>query len=60
MAIPNQTPPERMTAEQRLGEVASLLAQGLLRLRDLPPKPSDSGLPERKLDLGFCPPTARS
>lgn len=29
----NQTPPERMTPEQRRVEVASLLARGLVRLR---------------------------
>lgn len=60
MAIPNQTPPERMTAEQRLGEVASLLAQGLLRLRESVPGLSPDPPAERELDLGFCPPTARS
>ena len=29
----NQTPPERMTPEQRRIEIASLLARGLARLR---------------------------
>jgi hypothetical protein len=29
----NQTPPERMTPEQRRCEVASILARGLVRLR---------------------------
>lgn len=30
----NQTPPERMTAEQRRQEVATLLARGIARLLD--------------------------
>ena len=29
----NQTPPERMTPEQRRCEIASILARGLVRLR---------------------------
>ncbi len=29
----NQTPPEKMTPEQRRQEIASILAKGLIRLR---------------------------
>jgi hypothetical protein len=30
----NQTPPEKMTQEQRRQEIASILASGLIRLRN--------------------------
>jgi hypothetical protein len=32
LAGPNPLPPERMTAEERLDEVAAILAAGLMRL----------------------------
>lgn len=32
LAGPNPLPPERMTAEERLDEVATILAAGLMRL----------------------------
>jgi hypothetical protein len=30
----NQTPPEKMTSEQRRQEIAALLARGIVRLRE--------------------------
>jgi hypothetical protein len=49
----NHLPPERMTPEQRRREIASLLANGLVRLRiTYSPKPAN-GLPESEFVLGF-------
>lgn len=39
------TPPDKMTPEQRLQEVASLLANGLARFRIRPPADEDIKLP---------------
>lgn len=48
-----QLPPERMTPEQRRREVASLLANGLARLRDTRIQKSGITGPENEFDLGF-------
>lgn len=53
MCTINHLPPEQMTMEQRRQEVASLLALGLVRLRDAVFARS-AGLPgESELELGF-------
>jgi hypothetical protein len=49
----NHVPPERMTAEQRRAEVASLLAHGLVRLRDSVSAQSSGRLAESEFELGF-------
>jgi len=53
----NHLPPERMTPEQRRREVATLLARGLMRLRQANTTPSTrpaSGIGlESRLDLAF-------
>jgi len=54
----NHLPPECMTPEQRRREVATLLARGLVRLRQANAAPSarlasDTGL-ESRLDLANC------
>jgi hypothetical protein len=49
----NHLPPERMTPEQRRREVASLLANGLVRLREAGREQSANGLPESEFVLGF-------
>lgn len=48
-----QTPPERMTPDQRRVEVATLLALGLVRLREHNAQKSAKGDGESELDLGF-------
>jgi hypothetical protein len=48
-----QLPPDRMTPEQRRREVASLLANGLARLRDATIQKSGIAGLESKFDLGF-------
>lgn len=53
MCTINHLPPERMTPEQRRQEVASLLAQGLLRLRDAVFAQSAGRLTESEFELGF-------
>lgn len=53
MCTINHLPPERMTPEQRRQEVASLLALGLVRLRDAAFAQSAGGLAESELELGF-------
>ena len=50
----NHLPPERMTPEQRRREVASLLANGLVRLRSTCSPKSAKGLPESEFVLGFA------
>lgn len=47
----NHTPPERMTPEQRRQEIAMLLANGLVRLRDTISLQSPNGLPESEFEL---------
>ena len=47
----NQTPPEKMTPEQRGQEIASILAHGLIRLRNACSLPSPNGLPESEFEL---------
>ena len=37
MKTTNQTPPERMSAEQRRSEIASILSLGIVRLRQSNP-----------------------
>jgi hypothetical protein len=54
----NHLPPERMTPEQRRREVASLLANGLIRLRDAAYDQSTNWLPESEFVLGFTPQTS--
>ncbi len=49
----NHLPPERMTPEQRRREVASLLAHGLVRLRDAAFERSAASLAESEFELGF-------
>ena len=49
----NHLTPERMTPEQRLREIASLLANGLVRLRQLAPLDAQNISQESKISLGF-------
>ena len=49
----NQLPPDRMTAEQRRRETASLLANGLVRLRSTGIPSSATMAPESEFELGF-------
>lgn len=49
----NHVPPERMTAGQRRAEVASLLAHGLVRLRDAAFAQSAGCPGESEFELGF-------
>lgn len=49
----NHLPPERMTSEQRRREIASLLAQGLARLRSAGSQQSANRASESGFDLGF-------
>lgn len=49
----NYVPPDRMTTEQRRREVASLLALGLVRLRDAMFAQSAGGPAESEFELGF-------
>jgi CRISPR/Cas system-associated endoribonuclease Cas2 len=49
----NHLPPERMTPEQRRREVASLLANGLVRLRNATFERSVKDVPESEFVLGF-------
>mgnify|MGYP001250063865 CR=1 FL=1 len=53
MCTINHLPPERMTPEQRRQEVASLLAHGLLRLRDDVFAQSVGPCAESEFELGF-------
>ncbi len=49
----NHLPPERMTPEQRRHEIASLLANGLARLRISGAEQSASRAEESEFELGF-------
>jgi hypothetical protein len=49
----NQTPPSRMTAEQRCSEVALYLARGIVRLRDTNLVKSTNRGVESEFVLGF-------
>lgn len=49
----NQIPPDRMTPEQRRRELASLLANGLARLRSAGSRQSANRASENKFELGF-------
>ncbi len=49
----NHLPPERMTPEQRRLEIASILAKGLVRLRQSSPAKRQIPATERKVLLGF-------
>jgi hypothetical protein len=49
----NHLPPERMTPEQRRREVASLLANGLIRLRNAACDQSAKDTLESEFVLGF-------
>jgi hypothetical protein len=49
----NQVPPDRMTPEQRRREIASLLANGLVRLRSADARPSARQTSESEFELGF-------
>lgn len=53
MCTINHLPPERMTPEQRRREVASLLAHGLVRLRDAVFAQSAGRPTESEFELGF-------
>jgi hypothetical protein len=49
----NHLPPERMTPEQRRHEIASLLANGLARLRSSGIAQSANMAAESEFELGF-------
>jgi len=49
-----QIPPAKMTAEQRLSEVANLLTNGLIRLRQSHKKIDQSFSEYSDVQLGFC------
>ena len=49
----NQTPPERMTPEQRRIEIASLLGRGLARLRMVQSLPFANIAPASDISLAF-------
>ena len=49
----NQVPPDRMTPEQRRREIASLLANGFVRLRSADSRPSVRRTSESEFELGF-------
>lgn len=49
----NHLPPERMTPEQRRHEIASLLANGLARLRISGAEQSANTTTEGEFELGF-------
>ena len=50
----NQLPPEHMTAEQRRHEIASLLANGLIRLRSCGQSPQAENVArENRFELAF-------
>ena len=49
----NHLPPERMTPEQRRLEISSILAKGLVRLRQSNPVKRQIPATERKVLLGF-------
>ena len=49
----NHLPPERMTPEQRRHEIASLLANGLARLRISGAEQSASRAAKSEFELGF-------
>jgi hypothetical protein len=51
----NHLSSDRMTPEQRRREVASLLANGLVRLRSTWSPKSSNGLRESEFVLGFAP-----
>lgn len=53
MCTLNHLPPERMTPEQRRREVATLLAHGLVRLRDAAVAQSAGHPAESEFELGF-------
>lgn len=53
MCTINHLPPDRMTPEQRRQEVASLLARGLVRLREAGFAQSAGGPAESEFELGF-------
>lgn len=50
----NQTPPERMTPEQRRIEIASMLARGLVRLRMAQSPPFANIATGSDISLAFC------
>jgi hypothetical protein len=50
----NHVPPERLTPEQRRHEVAFLLAQGLVRLREAATAQSEKRRGESAFVLGFA------
>lgn len=50
----NQVPPDRMTPQQRRREIASLLANGLVRLRSAHARPCATRTAESEFELGFC------
>lgn len=49
----NQVPPERMTPQQRRREIASLLANGIVRLRSANARQSAGRTTESGFELGF-------
>ena len=53
MHLINHLPPERMTPEQRRHEIASLLANGLARLRFTGVEESANSTEASEFELGF-------
>jgi hypothetical protein len=53
MKTTNQTPPERMSAEQRRSEIASILALGIVRLRQSNPTDSQIKSTRSRVLLAF-------
>ena len=53
MCTINHLPPDRMTPEQRRREIASLLANGLVRLRNGGAAQSANMAAESEFELGF-------
>lgn len=49
----NQLPPDRMTSEQRRREIASLLANGIVRLRSADSRASTGRNSESEFELGI-------
>ncbi|MCL6455365.1 MAG: hypothetical protein I4O48_08080 [Ralstonia sp.] len=54
MRATNHVPPEQMSAAQRRGEIAVILAMGLVRLREADSPQSADGLRESEFVLGFA------
>ncbi|MBI3479273.1 MAG: hypothetical protein HY016_02795 [Nitrosomonadales bacterium] len=51
----NQTPPDRMTSELRRQEVATLLARGIARMRELKSRQPETTKTESEFELAIPP-----